>query len=48
MVIIGYDDSKGSFRVLNSWSTGWADHGEAWIDYNFFMNNAEGDGYVFN
>ena len=48
MVIIGYDDSKGSFRVLNSWSTGWADRGEAWIDYNFFMNNAEGDGYVFN
>ena len=48
MVIIGYDDSKGSLRVLNSWSTAWADHGEAWIDYTFFLNNAEEDGYVFN
>jgi C1A family cysteine protease len=48
MVIIGYDDSKGTLRILNSWSTAWADGGEAWIDYSFFLNNVNGDGYVFN
>jgi C1A family cysteine protease len=48
MVIIGYDDSRGSLRLLNSWSRAWADSGEAWIDYNFFLQNAEEDGYVFN
>jgi C1A family cysteine protease len=48
MVIMGYDDSKGSFRILNSWSTAWADKGEAWIDYGFFLNNVLADGYVFN
>jgi C1A family cysteine protease len=48
MVIIGYDDSKGCFRILNSWSTAWADKGEAWIDYTFLQNNAQADGYVFN
>jgi C1A family cysteine protease len=48
MVIIGYDDSKGSLRILNSWSGAWADRGEAWIDYNFFLNNVNEDGYVFN
>ena len=48
MVIIGYDDGKASLRVLNSWSTAWADGGEAWIDYNFFMSNVQDAGYVFN
>jgi C1A family cysteine protease len=48
MVIIGYDDSRSSFRILNSWSTAWADGGQAWIDYNFFMSNVQGPGYVFN
>lgn len=48
MVIVGYDDSKASFRIFNSWSTAWADGGEAWIDYNFFLTNVQGDGYVVN
>ena len=46
MVVIGYNDSLGGFRVLNSWSTAWADHGMAWIDYGFFQNNALPDGFV--
>ncbi len=48
MVIVGYDDSRSSFRIFNSWSTAWADGGEAWIDYNFFLSNVQGDGYVAN
>ncbi len=46
MVIVGYDDTKNSLRVLNSWSTAWADDGGAWIDYNFFLSNTLQDGFV--
>lgn len=38
MAVVGYDDNKagGAFRVLNSWGTGWADHGFVWVRYNDF------------
>ncbi|MES2371901.1 MAG: C1 family peptidase [Bacteroidota bacterium] len=38
MCIVGYDDNKygGSFRVLNSWGTAWADKGYVWIPYKDF------------
>lgn len=42
MVIVGYDDSKGSngaFRVVNSWGDFWGDAGSIWIDYNFLIND---------
>ncbi|MCL2102000.1 MAG: hypothetical protein FWH22_09850, partial [Fibromonadales bacterium] len=39
MVLVGYDDSKNAFRVLNSWGTSWGDRGSIWIDYDFFLNN---------
>lgn len=39
MAVVGYDDNKygGSFRVLNSWGTGWADHGFIWVPYKTFI-----------
>ena len=46
MVIVGFDDSKSAFRVMNSWSTAWADKGFAWIDYNFFVSAVIDKGYV--
>ncbi len=35
MAIIGYDDSKHAFRVMNSWGTWWGDKGYIWIDENY-------------
>lgn len=36
VVICGYDDSKGAYKVFNSWGVGWGDQGYSYIDYNFF------------
>lgn len=37
-VIIGYNDTKGAFRIINSWGTGWGDGGYGWIAYSFISN----------
>lgn len=36
MTILGFDDSKKAFRLINSWGTNWGDNGYAWIDYDLF------------
>jgi hypothetical protein len=36
MALVGYDDSRNAYRIINSWGTGWGDGGYAWIDYNTF------------
>ncbi len=33
MVIIGYDDSRGAYKIQNSWGTDWGDRGYLWWDY---------------
>ena len=33
MNIVGYDDQKGAFKLLNSWGTAYADGGYVWVDY---------------
>ena len=33
MAIVGYDDSKGAWKVQNSWGTDWGDSGYMWWDY---------------
>lgn len=33
MVVVGYDDARGAYRVLNSWGTDWGDSGFVWWDY---------------
>lgn len=40
MMVVGYDDSKGAFRIQNSWgSSDWGDNGFIWVDYDFFIKN---------
>jgi len=33
IVVVGYDDSRSAFRIVNSWGTGWGLAGYGWIDY---------------
>ena len=36
MIVVGYDDDKRAFRIMNSWGQNWCDGGFCWVDYNFF------------
>lgn len=35
-LVVGYDNSKNAFKVINSWGTTWGNGGYFWIDYDFF------------
>jgi hypothetical protein len=37
--LVGYDDSKNAFRLINSWGTRWADGGYGWIDYDLLSDS---------
>jgi hypothetical protein len=34
-VLYGWDDSKGAFKLLNSWGESWKENGTGWVDYGF-------------
>ncbi|MFT3768417.1 MAG: C1 family peptidase [Minicystis sp.] len=36
MAVVGYDDASASFKLMNSWSTGWGDGGYVRISYDLF------------
>ncbi|TAN46336.1 MAG: hypothetical protein EPN26_15325, partial [Rhodospirillales bacterium] len=36
MVLVGYDESKRSFRLINSWGEDWGDKGYGWLTYRAF------------
>ena len=40
MAIVGYDDTKGAFKVMNSWDTTWGENGFGWISYDVFLLQA--------
>jgi len=45
MVVMGYDDSKQAFHVINSWGTDWGEGGYGWISYES-LRQAVQDAYV--
>jgi hypothetical protein len=45
MVVVGYDDARRAFRLMNSWGRQWADGGFCWIDYDLFRRIV-GEAYV--
>jgi hypothetical protein len=36
MVLVGYDDAKSAYKILNSWGADWGDGGYFWWDYADF------------
>ena len=34
IVIVGYDDARSAFKIINSWGTDWGIDGYGWIDYD--------------
>jgi C1A family cysteine protease len=36
MVVVGYDDGRGAYRVMNSWGTVWGDSGFVWMSFETF------------
>ncbi len=38
VVIIGYDDDRAAFEILNSWGTSWGIGGYGWIAYDFSLS----------
>ena len=38
MCLVGYDNSKQSFIVLNSWGNSWGDRGYCYIPYQYLSN----------
>ncbi|HOV13370.1 MAG TPA: C1 family peptidase [Spirochaetota bacterium] len=39
MLLIGYDDDKQAYKIINSWSENWGLKGYAWLDYQLFEKN---------
>ena len=45
MCVIGYDDRKQAFQIMNSWGTDWGNNGVAWVryaDFKEFVREAYG------
>lgn len=47
MTLVGYDEQRQAFRLINSWSPRWGDHGYAWISYNLLRTRIS-NAYVLN
>ena len=41
MAMVGYDERRQAFRLINSWGTDWGDHGYGWISYNLLKTRIE-------
>ncbi|MDN3642657.1 C1 family peptidase [Lutimonas halocynthiae] len=37
MLVVGYDDDRNAFKVVNSWGKNWGNEGFIWIDYKAFQ-----------
>ncbi len=46
MVIVGYDDTRNAYRIMNSWGTDWGDNGFMWWDYDDFEARKALEAYI--
>lgn len=40
VVLVGYDDARGAFKVRNSWGKSWGLGGYFWIDYDYVADKS--------
>ena len=40
MVLVGYDESRQAFKLINSWGTRWGDEGFGWVSYRAVAQHA--------
>jgi hypothetical protein len=45
VALVGYDDARRAFRLINSWGREWGTDGYGWVDYDFFRQVTR-EGYV--
>jgi hypothetical protein len=45
LTVVGYDDYKQAFKVINSWGIEWGQKGFGWISYDAFQRDAR-EAYV--
>ena len=38
MLVVGYDNDKSAFKIINSWGKNWGGNGCVWIDYELFKD----------
>jgi len=41
IVVVGFDDDRQAFRILNSWGRNWGDGGYGWFGYDFWKRNVK-------
>ena len=39
VLVVGYDDTKQQFKVMNSWGEEWGDHGYFYLPYDYLTNS---------
>ncbi|KAA9357400.1 C1 family peptidase [Larkinella humicola] len=45
VVLVGFDDSKNAFKIMNSWGNNWANQGFIWMDYGL-LNKVVLEAYI--
>jgi C1A family cysteine protease len=45
ILIVGFDDNKNAFKIMNSWGKNWGNDGYGWINYNI-INQAVREAYI--
>ncbi len=49
MCVVGYDDERHAFRIVNSWGDDWGEDGFMWMDYDLFETLATyGSGVMYD
>jgi hypothetical protein len=48
MTIVGYDEGRQAFRLINSWGKTWGDQGYAWVSYDLLRTGRIRAAYVLD